>query len=398
MKKKSMLRDILILLVIGLIFLGIVMIRKLDFSDTPKELIILDKTDKSYLSDLVEKTATIPLNEEEYFSVSSFNKNGAVIEIRKNEKNENGQGPSKVIRFGVANQTDPSFREISVPSESDEVFIHYLVSEDEYVLREFIDDDSAPGSYALNYVYVKNGQRYVLNDESTVPISISRFFEYDGRLYFFYEFVEGNDSKLGIYTIEDNSLKKLKDIDTKDLVLSFNNHESETRLHGKHLIYVLKTEDGTNIKNQIVLYDIESGRDKIFDVEGDVDEVLYHEDTDIILYSVLGWNESNGRQYNKTYRFDPSKNESQHIEPIRNLANARIHNNKVIFFNSVEGDIAVYDLKKNTLKFEEFNTRVNRYLGFVVGDDSISFLQHFNESELRFITYTIRDWEENLYV
>ena len=386
-----MLRDILILLVIGLIFLGIVMIRKLDFSDTPKELIILDKTDKSYLSDLVEKTATIPLNEEEYFSVSSFNKNGAVIEIRKNEKNENGQGPSKVIRFGVANQTDPSFRKISVPSESDEVFIHYLVSEDEYVLREFIDDDSALGSYALNYVYVKNGQRYVLNDESTVPISISPFFEYDGRLYFFYEFVEGNDSKLGIYTIEDNSLKKLKDIDTRDLVLPFNNHESETRLHGKHLVYVLKTEDGTNIKNQIVLYDIESGRDKIFDVEGDVDEVLYHEDTDIILYSVLGWNESNGRQYNKTYRFDPSKNESQHIEPIRNLANARIHNNKVIFFNSVEGDIAVYDLKKNTLKFEEFNTRVNRYLGFVVGDDSISFLQHFNESELRFITYTIRD-------
>ena len=366
------------------------MIRKLDFSDTPKELIILDKTDKSYLSDLVEKTATIPLNEEEYFSVSSFNKNGAVIEIRKNEKNENGQGPSKVIRFGVANQADLSFREISVPSESDEVFIHYLVSEDEYVLREFIDDDSAPGSYALNYVYVKNGQRYVLNDESTVPISISPFFEYDGRLYFFYEFVEGNDSKLGIYTIEDNSLKKLKDIDTKDVVLPFNNHESETRLHGKHLVYVLKTEDGTNIKNQIVLYDIESGRDKIFDVEGDVNEVLYHEDTDIILYSVLGWNESNGRQYNKTYRFDPSKNESQHIEPIRNLANARIHNNKVVFFNSVEGDIAVYDLKKNTLKFEEFNTRVNRYLGFVVGDDSISFLQHFNESELRFITYTIR--------
>lgn len=386
-----MLRDILILLVIGLIFLGIVMIRKLDFSDTPKELIILDKTNKSYLSDLVEKTATIPLNEEEYFSVSSFNKNGAVIEIRKNEKNENGQGPSKIIRFGVANQTDPSFREISVPSESDEVFIHYLVSEDEYVLREFIDDDSAPGSYALNYVYIKNGQRYVLNDESTVPISISPFFEYDGRLYFFYEFVEGNDSKLGIYTIEDNSLKKLKDIDTRDLVLPFNNHESETRLHGKHLVYVLKTEDGTNIKNQIVLYDIESGRDKIFDVEGDVDEVLYHEDTDIILYSVLGWNESNGRQYNKTYRFDPSKNESQHIEPIRNLANARIHNNKVIFFNSVEGDIAVYDLKKNTLKFEGPNTQVLRYLGFVVGDDSISFLQHFNESELIFITYTIRD-------
>ena len=398
MKKKSMLRDILVLLVIALVFLGIVVVRKIDFSGTPKELKILDKTEKSYLSDLVEKTVTIPLNDGEYFSVSSFNKNGAVIEIRKNEKNENGQGPSKVIRFGVANQTDPSFREISVPSESDEVFIHYLVSEDEYVLREFIDDDSAPGSYALNYVYVKNGQRYVLNDESTVPISISPFFEYDGRLYFFYEFVEGNDSKLGIYTIEDNSLKKLKDIDTRDLVLPFNNHESETRLHGKHLIYVLKTEDGTNIKNQIVLYDIESGTDKIFDVEGDVNEVLYHEDTDIILYSVLGWNESNGRQYNKTYRFDPSKNESQHIEPIRNLANARIHNNKVIFFNSVEGDIAVYDLKKNTLKFEEFNTRVNRYLGFVVGDDSISFLQHFNESELRFITYTIRDWEENLYV